>query len=639
MKRRLLIGCFFSIVQIQLPAQPNWAEVVPAAFSRLEQEVTDSIAACRAESAQIRTKMEAIIQKKGFTREFIFGKGDKYFKEGMHKHFSSEPRQMLVAMERDNDVVQLENLHVDLYHSDKALHRWFEIHAKIKNHPDRWRFARWPALYDQTPAKERPKAKSVEACRQWVADQLVCEIATDLSGILPEKDAQKVRLTDLNFDKSWDDPGNQRTLSAVEFPLPPDAILYSFPMNGQFNFRHDESVPGAGYLGLTPYALSLVMQQNYSGNILRARWSHANGQVVYTATETSYPRTIYFNLPEKFFEPEHCYRLELILAPLNSKPTIPEQSACWDVFRGKISEVAQHYASGLGGEIKITELYFRAGKYSVREKLETFDGYVDWERGAIVYKTDEPFDPIELYGAGGVKPFVRFSVITSNFYNLEKALYSKELYYYLSVPLVEPLERLPLDQLAVAEQDNTLDAPFVRNVMLGNYERSELVLEHSMESFALRGGYVIPPSSRFAMLDTLDTDTPVPFITKTHFQRGKAVRLDTVACTLFIGQLRLLLQTTALHQMQIRHRIDERVNFFYALEQRRAQRSGQPLSVSLEQLRQQEMAQLPPAAKTLLEAKIPDVFAQKFTVWINRKFPGSEQHTAQLEIKIFDHDH
>ncbi|MEZ4932978.1 MAG: hypothetical protein R2788_12780 [Saprospiraceae bacterium] len=93
---------------------------------------------------------------------------------------------------------------------------------------------------------------------------------------------------------------------------------------------------------------------------------------------------------------------------------------------------------------------------------------------------------------------------------------------------------------------------------------------------------------------------------------------------------------TAAHslQRQLQHRVEERIDFFYSLEKRRAERNGENLTVSKEQIREQEMKYLPKQVKKLLEADIPSCFQENFTLLYARYFPGTERLTASYSLKF-----
>jgi|GEM_PF-2800472 len=69
--------------------------------------------------SELRTDINTLIANLGFQREYIVGEGDKYLKQGMSEEFSSEPHQLVLQTVRDENVILLEQKHVELYHCDK----------------------------------------------------------------------------------------------------------------------------------------------------------------------------------------------------------------------------------------------------------------------------------------------------------------------------------------------------------------------------------------------------------------------------------------------------------------------------------------------------------------------------------------
>ena len=633
MKKILLSGLivFFGFLSAAY-AQADWTVVAPAAFARLDAEVADSIAARRAECAAIREQMNGLMLVLGFEKDraLILGPEDAYFKEGMHLKFSSPPTGLGTHLERNPQMRNFEEQHAALYYNDRALYHWLELEKRLKKHPDREKTFRWPLRFQDLPVAERKKLQTPEACENWVVQDIVCRLAADLMYQDGRNGAGKVRDMKLKFKQ--DLPESQaKSVENWKLPFEPDKILYSFPINGQYAFWRDESIPGVGYVVFPSGTSRLLYDCNADSPDWFARWTSSTGQVIYTEAEHRDGDQIFFNLPERYFQPGLVYRLELLVQPRNEKTTgIPEE-ICWRVFRG---QPLRDNAQSTAGSTKITELYFRCGKYSVRDKVKTMEGAVDWQRGAITFETDEPLDPLEMNGGLYFPPPVKFMTMTGAFYKIWSALDSKELNYYLTVPEVEALDQLPADQLAIAELDNTLDAPFVRKTKLGNYINYISVPDHQEQPYPLPGGYVAPVLSRLHAKDSLSTSKPVPVITRAHFASGKAPETGMVQCTLFVGTFQQLLVAASTQQQQIRRRMEERAQFFYQLEQRRAKRLGKPLTVTLEELRKQELENMPAEAKILLEAKFPDAFKPGFQLSYSRFFPGSTQRTTELLLKF-----
>ncbi|MEM9917959.1 MAG: hypothetical protein AAF990_07675 [Bacteroidota bacterium] len=98
-------------------------------FPDLLQSVLDDIQlelAAR-DCQSIRDEMEGLVTSLGYSRDFIFGEGDKYFKAGMHEHFNGKPAPLNSNIARNPDAKRLEELHIELYTCDKdadALNAW-----------------------------------------------------------------------------------------------------------------------------------------------------------------------------------------------------------------------------------------------------------------------------------------------------------------------------------------------------------------------------------------------------------------------------------------------------------------------------------------------------------------------------------
>lgn len=95
---------------------------VIALLQNLKAGVLDSINAQKAECLSVRTDMDGLLQTLGHERVRVFGSNDKYFNEGMHQYFISEPTPILGMTGRDQNQVDFENKHISLYHCDVALY-------------------------------------------------------------------------------------------------------------------------------------------------------------------------------------------------------------------------------------------------------------------------------------------------------------------------------------------------------------------------------------------------------------------------------------------------------------------------------------------------------------------------------------
>lgn len=95
---------------------------VSSIISSLEESLGDKTDLQRLSCDQVREDLDAHFNNKvSLTREFIFGKDDLYFSEGMSNHFSERPKEMILNIERDENVILLDSLHQELYDCDKLL--------------------------------------------------------------------------------------------------------------------------------------------------------------------------------------------------------------------------------------------------------------------------------------------------------------------------------------------------------------------------------------------------------------------------------------------------------------------------------------------------------------------------------------
>lgn len=608
---------------------------MPQIYAPLEKEIADSIAARRTEAATVRAAMEQIVAEKKLDRAFIFGDSDKYLQEGMHQHFKSEPGPMLVDLERDARIVRLENLHVALYHSDVTLHRWLTHQKKMIGLRGKHNYLTWEGHYQKLSPEKRRGLDQEQRWAKWATNELVCMLtdnAADLIVSSPQRDL--VRPLGLQF-ALHNDTTSYAGLQGMPLPFPADKIPASFPLNGQYAFFPEESIPGVGYVVLPRGANGLLYERLQSAPIFKARWTSSTGTRIYTdAKLENLEPVLYFNLPISFFQPAQVYRLEVVALPEGAFYIAADNDICWTRFRGAVAKAGDSGAAAKG-EVKITEMYFRTSRYTLREKLKTMNPVPNWETGMVVFTMDEPLDQLERQGGRHFDPLVAFNFVGGIADKLEQNLQDPALRYYLSVPAIEPLNGLPLDQLAVAERDNTLDAPFVRNTALvtkpEGYVRH---IEARTGPGRMGNGYVLPVLGMGR--DSIVMAGQVPIIERTHFERGKAPDVGpAVPCTLYIAQLVRIAQALELQRAQIRTQIEARATFFHELEKRRSARTGVQMPDGLDYFRQQETAHLPASAKFILEADLKKLFedTSKKQLMYRRLFPGSKQNTATLPIE------
>lgn len=631
MRVALLLACWLVQTGWLAAQKPDWERLMPQIYPPLEKEIADSIAARRAEAASLRTAMEQIVAEKKLDRVFIFGENDKYLQEGLHQHFKSPPGNMLVDLERDARIVRLENLHVALYHSDVALHRWLKHQKKLIGLKGKYNRFEWEGYYERLSPEKRQGLDSEQRLIKWATNEVVCALTEDAD---LRRYRDQVQPLDLKF-ALLNDTSNYASLEGMTLPFPPDKVLASFPLNGQYAFFPEESIREIGYVVLPRGANGLLYEQLQNAPILKARWTSSTGARIYTdAKLKNMEPVIYFNLPGGFFQPMQLYRLEVVALPERAFFAAQDNDICWTRFRGTVAKVADA-GTAVKGEVKIAELYFRTSRYTLREKLKHMNPVLHWETGMIAFTMDEPLDQLERLGGRHFEPVVSFRYVGGVADKVEQHLQDPALLYYLSVPAIEPISGLPLDQLAVAERDNTLDAPFVRNTAL--VAKTEGYVKHLEARHGPKrvgNGYMLPALG--SGQDSLVMTARVPLIERAHFEKGKAPEVGSaVPCTLYIARLVRLGQGLELQRAQIRKRMEERAAFFYELEKRRSARTGSALPGDLDFFRQQEVATLPASAKFILELNLKTMFEESNwnQLMYHRLFPGSTQNTATLPIE------
>jgi len=628
--------CFFLYFNPAF-AQPDWTSIVPGVFAELDAETVDSIRAIRERCDTIRARMNGLIQKKGLDPKQVFSYGLANFKEGLSNQDATEPNGFYQIKVRDEEIRQLERWHIDLYRLDVTLQRWIKINEKLKKHPDRTQYARWALLHRNLPPQEMRALNNPDLAHGWVLDVVVCDVVAALDATRPDQVNGKMRSFNLKFDSElMDSLDRTKDMRSWQFPVPPEVIICSMPMNGAYAFSRDESIPGVGYVILPRSANQALSPIVYSQTTWRARWCSARGRITYTPMEVRDGHQFFFNLPDRYFKNGELYRLEIIATPKVSAASMMPAEVCLQAFRGNTQSELPTRIS-LPDEVKITELYFRASTQGLYPRKDQVIGKVDWFAGTIAFETENPFDAFEMYGAGKIKPEVSFTVNTQAFYALEKALRSSALYYYLSVPTVEPLDQLPLDQFAAAELDNTFKMPFIENVNKGATEtyitQSTGAIHPRMN---LPGGYYVPGWSQVFAPDTLVSNPPVPFITRPMYEKNKEPVTTKFSCELRVGEFIQIVNTIKLHKQQIERRIEERSRFLMELDRRDALRRGAPFNGTLADYRKREIENLPPDVKAVRDCKFPDAIRDHFGLFYSRFFPGSKQRSAELNIKITD---
>jgi hypothetical protein len=613
----------------RMEGQPLWRQHVPQAFVNIEKEINDSIRVLRQLSDTLRVQMNQIILSEGLDRISIVGENDMYLKEGMHKNFVGVPGRMQGHFERNMQIQLLENLHVDLYHADEQLYRWLDFSAVLRKHPNRTSFDRWTELWTAISPGERPVL--APAIISWLMDQLACDVVSDIRPSVAKNPFEKMQ----RFTPESDLPRSYTSQQEEwVFPIPAEKIAASFPMNGQFAFDNTEPLPETGYI-LLPESFRWKMRTSsfeYNSNFW-ARWITHTGEVKYTLAEWR-DNGFFFNLPDTLLAGK-VYKMDLIALPGGFSRSYANEKQCWAEMRETNTQTKSTTQASLLGEVLITTLYFRAGIQGFRARLNSMEGQIDYEKGTITYKSPDPFDAIEVFGTNTIKPFVTFGIDNYTVYDLQQAANSKELFYYLTVPVIEETDGISLDDQLIAEADHTAAAPFVRKTTLVDADKYISIPENRTENILIKNNYTAPAYFNHHVPDSFATNVPIPKITREHFLQKKKWPADSITCTIFLGEMQQLLRVVRLQQIQIKKRIAERAAFFYALDQRAAQREGKAFTATMDDYRKTEEENLPGVVRKVLNADVLSTLKNKFALQYNRHFPGTKQLCSSLNVNFY----
>ncbi len=92
---------------------------ISVTLNEIKQSLQDSLNTINCGS--IRTTLDDAVVTEGLNRAYIFGENDEYLDEGMSEEFLDEPKPMEADIEgRNPAIINIENLHVDLFHCDKT---------------------------------------------------------------------------------------------------------------------------------------------------------------------------------------------------------------------------------------------------------------------------------------------------------------------------------------------------------------------------------------------------------------------------------------------------------------------------------------------------------------------------------------
>lgn len=153
------------------------SENLQIAVEELHQELMADLQANKDDCELLRQKMDELMAHLNYNPLFIVGKDGRFYKEGMHKEFTKEPKPMKTKIDRNPLTVQLELTHVDLYHCDKRLYNQIARLADFTANGSAEKME--PLLVtinerlQQLPRREQRRLKRKKRQRAWLQSELI----------------------------------------------------------------------------------------------------------------------------------------------------------------------------------------------------------------------------------------------------------------------------------------------------------------------------------------------------------------------------------------------------------------------------------------------------------------------------------
>ena len=102
--------------------EDNLSNQIQGLLNQIHNKTLDTLNATFTTCQGLRTDMNGLVQALGHDRIKLFGENDKYFNEGMHQYFKSEPDIVSGIQGRDLNQIELENKHKTLFQCDTKLY-------------------------------------------------------------------------------------------------------------------------------------------------------------------------------------------------------------------------------------------------------------------------------------------------------------------------------------------------------------------------------------------------------------------------------------------------------------------------------------------------------------------------------------
>jgi hypothetical protein len=623
----MLVKPFALLFSMLLFCSAAQAQLITGALKQARktrvQEIRDTIAQIETQAAFLRQEMETQIETLGYERALIFGREDQYFKEGMHQHFSSTPKNLGMHIDRNPIHVALEENHVTLYHLDKALYGWRQLKDKLGNVRiddiigeinERLILQH---LNELAPAYKEALDTDAALKEKWYQNELTCQCFPPVR--------KAIETVSLSKNPECHSGQPQPFELAEDGTIPESWILSAYPYPGQFNYYREEVRDNFGYILLNGNLGAL--KQNYPGHEFQIRWSNQAGEQVFSRCQLAmFEGVISFEAPNAFFEPGQVYEMALVATPAGERP--PAESR----FCLSNASIFEQFANLSPARAPVSpkvlyQHYFRVSLYGKAfNKMKAPPGTLKMVSDSVLATLtfSEPFGQEELeVSAASCTYFWHFGASNLPYAKAVDCLESDELLYFLATPDTQPVDTLQETAIAAA-LDHTIDAPFIYDLRKGTpASTAKRYRKAATDSKQHPTKYRVPATYDQSVFLT-QAFTP-DSINQAHFEGQLPLLPDQRS---FEAQLQMpwlpkLKQEYEYFRQAIKDRMEERAQYFYLIKTWQARQNDSNTRPDLDQLRQQEYDNLPEPVRYILKQEI-DFPTHNHPVVIsgNYKLPG-----------------
>jgi len=472
-----------------------------------------------------RASILKFIKKLEYDEANIIGADREYWLEGLSEKFTRAPQPILIKYHgRNEQTVQLENKHLELYESDSRLLLWENLKRQceqIKNGENN-RFFR------------DVKKDKISTGSDAAKNVLLCYLLENV-----ERKRRYPYKTDMLARRSI------RKVKFMEYPKISnfenlDSLVgKAYPYDGQINFFSDEFVHEFGFI------LLKKGHQDIYDSEFAIRWVDEKGRTLVKEASFDYNvQAITFDLPKPFFKPGKTYKYQILILPQKFEDKIQCKSEILD--HTLISVLSEYLPSQpLNGKV-IYEAYFRCSHYKTFiDKIDAIakQNYILNEDFKLVIDLSEPFSDFEIYGNEIYESQLKLGANLSSDIVYPDGLYSIELKRVLTTP-----ENLTVDTLDLNESIESLEKKYkeIKGINEKKYHEVEHLRELKLDQVGLHG-------------ETIHAITQDDFLAKRRFEESYSYEFT-------FPMLDSLSQIYLKVQQALKERIIERAEYFRLID-------------------------------------------------------------------------